>query len=68
MNEDTDSFQILESSGRLRSVWKVDLTSYEIVRTSPMPSFKGKLQASDLEDLVAYLAGLRAQTNHEVQQ
>ena len=68
MNEDTDSFQILESSGRLRSVWKVDLASYEIVRTSPMPSFKGKLQASDLEDLVAYLAGLRAQTNHEVQQ
>jgi putative heme-binding domain-containing protein len=68
MNEDTDSFQILESSGHLRSVWKADLASYEIVRTSPMPSFKGKLKPSELEDLVAYLASLRVQTNHEVQQ
>jgi putative heme-binding domain-containing protein len=68
MNEDTDSFQVLDSSGRLRSVWKADLASYEIVRTSPMPSFKGKLQPSDLQDLVAYLASLRAQTAREGQQ
>lgn len=68
MNEDTDSFQILDSSRRLVSIWKADLASYEIVRTSPMPSFKGKLQSSDLEDLVAYLASLRAQAPPEVQQ
>ena len=68
MNEDTDSFQILESSGRLRSIWKADLASYEIVRTSPMPSFKGKLKPSELEDLVAYLASLQAQTSREGQQ
>lgn len=66
LNEDMTSFQIREASGRLRSVWKTDLTSYDIVRTSPMPSFKGKLSAGDLEDLIAYLASLRAQTNSEV--
>jgi mono/diheme cytochrome c family protein len=39
---------------------KAELASFEIVRTSPMPSFKGKVQGADLEDLVAYLASLRA--------
>ena len=67
MNEDMTSFQIREPSGRLRSLWKRDLASYEIVRTSPMPSFQGKLSSPDLENLVAYLSGLRAQNETEVQ-
>jgi cytochrome c oxidase cbb3-type subunit III len=67
LNEDMTSFQIREASGRLRSVWKTDLASYEIVKTSPMPSFKGKLNSADLQDLIAYLASLRVQTNSEVQ-
>ena len=67
LNEDMTSFQIREPSGRLRSLWKTDLASYEIVRNSPMPSFKGKLSATDLEVLIAYLASLRAQTNSEGQ-
>ena len=66
LNEDMTSFQIREASGRLRSLLKTDLASYEIVRASPMPSFKGKLSPGDLEDLIAYLASLRAQTNSEV--
>jgi putative heme-binding domain-containing protein len=59
LNEDMDSFQIRESSGRLRSLWKSELASYEFVRTSQMPSFKDKLQGGDLDDLVAYLASLK---------
>ena len=59
LNEDMDSFQLLES-GKLRTIMKADLASFEIVRPSPMPSFKGKLQEADLEDLVAYLASLRS--------
>jgi putative heme-binding domain-containing protein len=59
MNEDMDSFQMLEPSGRLRSLMKSDLASYEIVRTSQMPSFKGKIQGADLDDLIAFLASLR---------
>ncbi len=67
LNEDMTSFQIREQSGHLRSVWKSDLASSEIVRASPMPSFKGKISGGDLEDLVAYLATLRAQTNSEAE-
>ena len=63
LNEDMDSFQIREASGRLRSLWKAELASYEIIHTSPMPSFKGKLQPAELDDLVAYLASLRAPAN-----
>ena len=63
MNEDMESFQIREASGRLRSLWKAELASYEIIHTSPMPSFKGKLQTAELDDLVAYLASLRAPAN-----
>jgi len=67
LNEDMTSFQIREQSGHLRSLWKTDLASYEIVRSSPMPSFKGKISSGDLDDLIAYLASLRAQTKSEVQ-
>lgn len=60
MNEDMDSIQIRDAQSRLRSLRKSDLASFEIVRTSPMPSFKGKLNATDLQNLIAYLASQRA--------
>ena len=60
MNEDMDSIQIREPQGQLRSLRKSDLASFEIVRKSPMPSFKGKLSAADLQNLIAYLASQRA--------
>ena len=59
LNEDMDSFQIRDPSGQLRSVSKSELASYELARTSPMPSFKDKLQSGELDDLVAFLASLR---------
>jgi putative heme-binding domain-containing protein len=59
MNEDMDSIQIRERNGHLRTLMKAELSKFEIVRTSPMPSFKGKLSATELQDLVAYLASLR---------
>jgi cytochrome c oxidase cbb3-type subunit III len=62
LNEDMDSFQLLDSSGKLRSVWKADLAKAETVRLSAMPSYKGKLSAAELDDLIAYLASLRAPT------
>jgi len=67
LNEDMTSFQIREQSGRLRSLMKADLASYEFVETSPMPSFRGKLNTGDLENLIAYLASLRAPTTTEVE-
>jgi len=65
MNEDMDSIQIRDSQGRLRTVLKASLAGFEIVRTSPMPSFKSKLSAPELQDLVAYLASLRAPATSE---
>jgi hypothetical protein len=59
LNEDTYSFQLLDANGKLLSVMKDDLAGYDIVRTSMMPSFAGKLHGSDLEDLLAYLASLK---------
>jgi len=60
MNEDMDSFQVRESQGHLRTLMKSELAGFQIVRMSPMPSFKDKLSGGDLQDLVAYLASLRA--------
>jgi putative heme-binding domain-containing protein len=61
MNEDMDSLQIRDPQGGLRSLRKAELASFEIMRTSPMPAFKTRLTAAELQDLVAYLASLRAQ-------
>ena len=57
-NEDTFSYQYRQGT-RLRSVLKQDLVSHEIVRTSSMPSYKGKLSAAELDDVVAWLASQR---------
>jgi putative heme-binding domain-containing protein len=57
LNEDTHTIQYRDPAGRLRSVHKSDIVKYEIVRTSPMPSFQGKLKPEQIEDLLAFLAG-----------
>ena len=57
-NEDTFSYQYRQGA-RLRSVLKENLVSHEIVRTSSMPSYKGKLSPSELDDIVAWLASQR---------
>jgi len=60
LNEDTYSIQLRDMSDRLHSFWKQDLAAFEkhIDRT-PMPSFRGKLTDSEMENLVAYLVSLR---------
>ena len=59
LNEDTFSVQLIDASGSLLSLNKADLAEYEVDRTSGMPSFEGKIQGDDLENLIAYLASLR---------
>ena len=59
LNEDTFSVQLIDASGSLLSLHKADLAEYEVDRTSGMPSFEGKIQGDDLENLIAYLASLR---------
>jgi putative heme-binding domain-containing protein len=59
LNEDTFSIQYRDKEGRLKSVFKRDLIEHEIVRRSPMPSYKTKLAGSEMNDLIAYLASRR---------
>ena len=59
MNEDTFSVQLLDASGQLLSLQKSDLAEFEVDRSSGMPSFEGKIQGDDLDNLVAFLASQR---------
>ena len=51
--------QLIDGSGSLISLRKADLAEFEVDRTSGMPSFEGKIQGEDLDNLIAYLASLR---------
>ena len=59
MNEDTYSVQLIDLTGQLHSYAKSGLRRYSVGKTSKMPSYKGKLQAKQVDDLVAYMASLR---------
>jgi putative heme-binding domain-containing protein len=59
LNEDTYSIQVINEQGRLQSVAKADVREYEILKVSPMPSYRDKLSSEEIADLVAYLQSLR---------
>ena len=59
LNQDTFSLQLLDLQERLVVLDKATLREYGIVRSSSMPSYRGKLTPQELADLVSYLATLR---------
>ena len=59
MNEDTYMVQLLDFSKGLRSLRRSDFKSFERDKNSTMPSFRGKLTDSELDDLVSYLWSLK---------
>ena len=59
LNIDTFSVQILDSKERLRSFARQDLKESAFVAKSPMPSYRDKLSAAELADLVNYLSSLK---------
>src|SRR5262245_10064050 len=59
LNQDTFTLQLLQSSGRLMLFEKGSLKDITILKESPMPSYKDKLDAQELADVVAYLRTLR---------
>ena len=61
LNEDTYSIQIMDERERLHSLLKTDLREYTIVKSSPMPSYKGTLSSEELSDLLGYLLSLKGQ-------
>lgn len=59
LNEDTFSVQMIDKTERLLSFQKADLREYAFETKSPMPSFKDKLTAQEIADVVAYLSTLK---------
>lgn len=59
LNEDTHTIQLIDEKEHLISVSKSDLREYELLKTSPMPSYKDKLTQQEISDLVSYLLSLK---------
>jgi len=59
LNEDTYTVQLITTDERLTSLIKGDLREYTVLKTSSMPSYKEKLTAAELDDVVAYLRTLK---------
>ena len=65
INEDTHTVQILDPAHGLQSLSKHDFRKFEIDHSSAMPSYRDKLGASEVNDLVAYLWTLKRQGRQE---
>jgi putative heme-binding domain-containing protein len=59
LNEDTFSLQLIDSKEKLVSLQKADLSKFEFLKTSAMPSYRDKLSGTELSDLVGYLLSLK---------
>jgi cytochrome c oxidase cbb3-type subunit III len=60
VNEDSFTIQLKDAGGRFHSFRKSELKDLRrLEKESPMPPYEGQLPPSELDDLVAYLAGLK---------
>jgi len=59
LNQDTFTLQLLDGNERLLLFEKANLREYTVLKNSPMPSYRDKLNAQELADVVSYLASLR---------
>jgi len=60
LNEDAFSIQLRDVSGKVYSFWKTELKElHKDWGKSPMPSYRGTLTPSEIEELVTYLSALR---------
>jgi putative heme-binding domain-containing protein len=58
LNQDTFSVQLLDPMEHLLSYDKANLREVTVLKNSPMPSYRGKLSAEEIADVVAYLSTL----------
>lgn len=61
LNEDSHSLQLRDEKGRLVSLLKRSITASELIRRSPMPSFKDKLPDAQIANVIAYLISVRGE-------
>lgn len=59
LNLDSFTVLMLDTKEQLRSFEKSSLRDYGFVDASPMPSYKDKLNAQELADVVSYLVSLK---------
>jgi cytochrome c oxidase cbb3-type subunit 3 len=59
MNEDTFSMRVMDENENLWSFQKGNVRSYDRIKTSIMPSAGGTLNASEVDDVIAYLFSLK---------
>jgi putative heme-binding domain-containing protein len=59
LNQDVFTVQLIDSKEQLRSMQRTDLKEFTFIDKSPMPSYRGKLSASEITDLVSYLVSLQ---------
>jgi quinoprotein glucose dehydrogenase len=59
LNYDTFSIQLIDSNERLLSLSKSALREYTFLQASKMPSYRDKLSAGEVTDLVGYLFSLK---------
>lgn len=59
LNEDSHTVQLLDQTGKFQSLVKATLKSLTRDTTSSMPSYRDRLTAAELADVVAYLTTLR---------
>jgi putative heme-binding domain-containing protein len=59
LNQDTFSIQLIDATDKLTSIDKSNVRESTVLTTTPMPSFKEKLNAQELADVVSYLASLK---------
>lgn len=63
VNEDSFNIQIKDTRGQFHSFAKAELKELKRLRgETPMPSYEGSVSASELNDLVAYLASLKGKS------
>ena len=59
LNQDTFSIQLIDSADKLQSIDKSSVRESSLVTASPMPSYRDKLTAQELADVVSYLSSLK---------
>jgi len=56
MNEDIFSIQLRDGGNQIYSFWKDELRDLRVEQATLMPSYRDRLSAQEIEDIVAYLA------------
>ncbi len=59
LNQDIFTVQLIDAKEQLRSLTRADLKEFTFIDKSPMPSYRGKLTAQEIGDLVSYLVSLQ---------